>query len=273
MAYETIINKFATMGAQATVGVDTAPLRPRESRNRNVDYTIDINESGELGETFEVLVAPEAVKDLEITVPFQDKSAKHLVLAFRKGNDYTQYLCGHDERHWFVAALPCSVTGVRHAIEMLKPKPVVASQENHAVRAKKRNKRRNAGFIRQGEWFFIPAPEMDGRTDIIVHKNEPLTRGSGKPHTAQHLCRTGGETVYVSRQHQSGLTEGQYRHEIKVNGANPAEFRQAQRDASVFVKGRITHPDHKTVVLKGWHRVLANTETNAPGKEAMRFID
>jgi len=47
-----------------------------------------------------------------------------------------------------------------------------------------------------------------------------------------------------------------------------------QRDASsVYVRGRIWHPDHKTVVLDGWHRVLMNTENLAPGARAVVFLD
>jgi hypothetical protein len=44
----------------------------------------------------------------------------------------------------------------------------------------------------------------------------------------------------------------------------------------VYVKGRITHADHKTVLLDGWHRVVPNTETTVDviGQSiAMGFID
>src|SRR5207253_6043381 len=35
------------------------------------------------------------------------------------------------------------------------------------------------------------------------------------------------------------------------------------RDALVYVRGEITHPDHRTICLEGWHRVLMNTENRS----------
>ena len=32
------------------------------------------------------------------------------------------------------------------------------------------------------------------------------------------------------------------------------------RNPEVYVKGAITHPDHATLVLRGWHRVYLNGE-------------
>ena len=273
MAYENIQEKFEAMGAEAVVSVGAMSISPGRSNDPRINYTIDVNEKRKQGEIFEVLVATEAAGNVEITVPSIDKKIRHLLLAIRSGSDYAQFLCGHDERHWFVATLPRNVGSVRQAIEVLKPEEAASSQKVRGVRRKKRNKRRNAGFIRQGEWFFIPAPELDERKSVVVHTNEPLRRGQGKPHMAQHLCRVGGETVYVSRRHQNGLTESQYRHAVQEAEEDPAEFRLATRDATVYVKGRISHPDHKTVVLNSWHRVVANTETSAPWRPEMRFID
>ena len=50
-------------------------------------------------------------------------------------------------------------------------------------------------------------------------------------------------------------------------------WRQMRRNASVYVRGRIWHPDHKTIVLRYWHRVLMNTESQAPGKSNVTFLD
>jgi hypothetical protein len=46
-----------------------------------------------------------------------------------------------------------------------------------------------------------------------------------------------------------------------------------QRNASVFVRGRVWHPEHKTIVLDEWHRVLMNTEREAPGARSVVFLD
>jgi len=32
--------------------------------------------------------------------------SRHLLLMIRDGRDKLKYLCGHDERHWFAAAVP-----------------------------------------------------------------------------------------------------------------------------------------------------------------------
>jgi hypothetical protein len=46
-----------------------------------------------------------------------------------------------------------------------------------------------------------------------------------------------------------------------------------RRDAEVYVRGRVWHPDHKTLVLACWHRVLMNTEHLAPGRSKVTFLD
>ena len=69
---------------------------------------------------------------------------------------------GRDERHWFAAAVPGDgVHDVRTAIASLRPTEVEGRQA-----------------IRQGEWFFVPAPEVheDAR---VIYRNEPLSRGGG----------------------------------------------------------------------------------------------
>src|SRR5256885_7205432 len=40
-------------------------------------------------------------------------------------------------------------------------------------------------------------------------------------------------------------------------------FSIMKRDATVYVRGKMSHPDHKTVTLIGWHRVLMNTENRS----------
>ena len=40
-----------------------------------------------------------------------------------------------------------------------------------------------------------------------------------------------------------------------------------RRNMQVMVKGRISHPDHKTILLRGWHMVVMNTENQS---DAMR---
>jgi len=46
-----------------------------------------------------------------------------------------------------------------------------------------------------------------------------------------------------------------------------------RRNASVNVRGRVRHADHKTIVLHGWHRVLMNTEGEAKAMRNVAFLD
>jgi hypothetical protein len=43
--------------------------------------------------------------------------------------------------------------------------------------------------------------------------------------------------------------------------------------ADVFAKGAIRHPDHATIDLAGWHRVLMNTEQHARAMQHVVFLD
>ena len=42
---------------------------------------------------------------------------------------------------------------------------------------------------------------------------------------------------------------------------------------ALYAKGAVRHPDHNTIVLHGWHRVLMNTEHAARAMRHVAFID
>ena len=48
---------------------------------------------------------------------------------------------------------------------------------------------------------------------------------------------------------------------------------EMKRNASVYLRGKIEHPDHQTVVLNGWHRVLMNTENRSVAMRFLAFLD
>ncbi len=88
---------------------------------------------------------------------------RHLLLLVREGKDKSKFLCGHDERHWFVAAVPERVglvTNVFAAMEALKPPEVLEAQRRQGIKSRDRQRRKNAAYVRQGEWFFLPAPKV-----------------------------------------------------------------------------------------------------------------
>ena len=194
----------------------------------------------------------------------------------RDRNEKQKFLCGHDERHWFVAAVPESapVGTVRQAKEVLKPADVLAAQSRLGIGTKGRNKRKNAVYHRQGEWFFLPVPGLNV-DDKLVLRDEPIRRSNrGKPHWAEFCYRTGGETVYVCRYHPSGVSEKAYERLLSANpDARGWRWQAMRRNMDVFVRGRIRHADHATIDLHGWHRVLMNTETQAKAMRSVAFLD
>ena len=46
-----------------------------------------------------------------------------------------------------------------------------------------------------------------------------------------------------------------------------------RRNARAYVKGKISHPDHKTIELYVWHMVVMNTEGQSEAKQNVVFLD
>src|SRR5690606_19274620 len=118
-----------------------------------------------------------------------------------------------------VAGIPeaAPVSSVITAKEALKPELVRNLESGKKGKRTRRNRRKTEVFVRQGEWFCVPTPEVEFAEKLILH-NEPLSRGRGsKPHICQSLYRDGGTTVYVCRQHPNGLTAEQHRKLLKQN--------------------------------------------------------
>jgi hypothetical protein len=46
-----------------------------------------------------------------------------------------------------------------------------------------------------------------------------------------------------------------------------------RRDPELYATGAVSHPDHNTIVLHGWHRVLMNTEGEARAMRHVAFLD
>lgn len=90
---------FAKIGARVRVHplVRRTPVGP---------VAIDIGHDRE-GEFFDVAVRPEARPELSILDARPE--LRHLLLMTREDESKHKFLCGHDERHWFVAAEPVGV--------------------------------------------------------------------------------------------------------------------------------------------------------------------
>jgi len=265
METELLETMFGRMGARVRVREVT---RPTERRGPGIDIRTD-----KRGEYFDIGVwfrNPAEYRVIDIR-----PAERHLLLMASTERGKQKFLCGHDERHWFVCAVPgASVSSVKAAMEALQPQEVRTSIRRRVKRVKNRLRRRNEAFVRQGEWFFIPAPNLTVNQKLI-RKDEPLSRGDGgKPHMCQYMYRTGGLPVYVCDRRPMGVSTPAY-HKLLLENPDARSWNWTTRlvNASVYVRGRVSHSDHKTVVLNDWHRVVMNTERNAPGARSVVFLD
>jgi len=269
MNAKNIESKFAMMGARFKVSV--APAQRASN-----DYAVDIQRDGR-GEFFELRVPAQLRASLDVNVLHTDKRDRHLLLFVRETEGKAaRFLCGHDEREWFVAAVPGGASTVLQAKEALKPRAIRDRQNQLKVPTRFRNRRKNAAFRRQGEWFFVPASGW-GRDPInekFVLHNEPLRRGAGKPHIVEQLYRVAGEPVYVCPKHPNGVSEAWYRRLLQTRpGAAQWGWQALRRNPRVYAKGRIRHSDHATITLPDWHRVVMNTETETDTMRNVAFLD
>lgn len=262
---DTLAKPFEKMGAR--IKLDPGPSWRR-------GFSIDIGRDAE-GEFFSFRGSNAAIESLRTAVVDLRPEDRHLLLMVKEGETKHKFLCGFDERHLFVAAVPGqSVKNVPEAMEALKPGIVKERELKVGVKGQGRRRRKNAAYIRQGEWFFIPEPHFSPDPKLVLRK-EPIRRGNGgKPHMCEFVYRSGGETVYVNSDHPNGITQAQWNalchrepHQKKRN------WRVMARNAKVFAKGRVWHADHATIVLPCWHEVRMNLENEAPGFRQVAFLD
>jgi len=240
-----------------------------------LDFAVDIRRDG-AGEFFELRVPTHLREMLDVSVMQSEPKLRHLLLLIRKSGDKPQldrFLCGHDEREWFVAAVPGGASSVRQAMDALQPTDVRDALSRKHVSSRKRYARKNRAFRRQGEWFFVPEPSFVVQ-DKLVLRNEPLRRGAGKPHFVEQLYRTGGEMVHVCGRYPNGLTPDEYRSLLQRNpDAARWGWRLMRRNPGVHARGAVSHSDHATITLPFWHRVIMNTETQSRTMANVAFLD
>ncbi len=88
--------KFEQIGARIQFVDDT-----RTRRRRSGALSINIIHDRR-GEVFEIRFQ----EDAKIDVLDLQPADRHLLLLVRGDGEKSKYLCGHDERHWFVAGIP-----------------------------------------------------------------------------------------------------------------------------------------------------------------------
>jgi hypothetical protein len=142
---------FEKMGARVKV-------RPREDRWGTLpgDQTLELDVRRDKdGEYFDILIGKDAKAELSVLQVVSDD--RHLLLLVKRPDENgkqlkQRFLCGHDERHWFVAAIPeeSPVSTVEKAKEALKPEAVLAREQMVNLSVVEKHSRKNAAFKRQG---------------------------------------------------------------------------------------------------------------------------
>jgi hypothetical protein len=162
--------KFARIGARFKIA-------DRPSRHSRMSGVISVDvQADRKGKFFKIVRRRDS--EAEIAVLDVQPADRHLLLLVREGKDKSKFLCGHDERLWFVAGIPeaTPVGTVRQAKEALKPAEVQTAQAHKRLSGKAPS-RKNAAYVRQGEWFFLPVPGFVV-DEKLVPLNEPLRRAT-----------------------------------------------------------------------------------------------
>lgn len=259
MKLENLHKRFKKMNADISLTNE----KNRSFASRNAPYTIDVNGG--------VFIVNSADETLDINILDEDMKDRHILLNVSrkepnvKGGGHTvineKWLCGHDERDWFVGAIKGGVKNIWEAKQSLKPKEVLVAEA--LLKGKNKQKRKNKARLRQGEWFFLPKPDLVV-ADYLIHKDEPISRGAGsKPHIVEEVYRSGGTNVWV----KGGNIFSQSEYE---SSANKHLFTQRVADATVYGRGYVKHKDHATIYLDGWHQILMNDERRSAN---LRFLD
>ena len=271
MEITALQEKFNRMGARIKI------VEPRRRMFANDQkYSLDVKRDS-VGEFFEMEMKAEDRPIIEVSDVQPDK--RHLLMLIKtpvtgtaRGNRTIihRMLCGHDERHWFAAPVPGGISTVRQAVEALQPKAVREAHAKHGLSHDDRFKHHTAVMVRQGEWFFVPA-NINPSKDLILY-NEPIRRGRSKPHMVEMLYREGGQQVWVGPGQLMGISDTEYRQRVR-KGMNTMGWSRMVRNPQAYAKGKVKHPDHKTIVLDSWHQILQNTENEAPGAKHLAFLD
>jgi hypothetical protein len=247
---KNIQKKFEEIGAKVLI---------EENNTTDTDFRMDIVDR-KAEEVFSISMKKH---DIELQVLQTRKDIRHLLLMAKnkKLNTHEKFLCGLDERHFFLVGVDDNVRNVDQAMSSLKPGFVNFRQKITKVKTKNINKRHNKAFIRQGEWFFIPYNKLY-TSNLIVIKNHSLNG---------HICDEVYEDVvenYFHHKHApAGMLEWAYKKFLKKHPRiHPRKgWTTSSSIFNLYARGHIRHKDHQTIYLNGWHIVLKNRQKHTAG--------
>src|SRR5512140_3073357 len=93
-----LMEKFARMGVRLRISDHQVD---RWGRRFNPQLRLDIGRDHR-GEFYELFASPRVVANVSV-VDLQPRERHLLLMADTPGDGRQKFLCGHDERHWFVA--------------------------------------------------------------------------------------------------------------------------------------------------------------------------
>jgi hypothetical protein len=153
-----------------------------------------------------------------------------------------RYLCGRDDLHLFIVQVREGLA-VAEAHESLKPDEV---RQAEGV---------SPGSVqRQGEWFFVPPSGEE------LERLEAWLRD--RPRAVQLDAPVGGGT----RPHVADFV-------VRIDRRSRTLHREYRRP-EVYAKGAVVHPDHRSLSIEGWRRVVRNREVGGgDDRLRIRWID
>ena len=126
--------------------------------------------------------------------------------------------------------------------------PEAARDAVARVRPRDRFRRRNAAYVRQGEWFFCPGGRCVDEADMPSGRT--ASRGRGEDDLLEFAYRAEARRSLSTREHRAGISASRVRVALAPRSSGVAANRQMVRDPELYAKGFVRpQPDHNTIVL------------------------
>jgi hypothetical protein len=156
----------------------------------------------------------------------------------RTPRDIRHFLLGKDERQLFMCRLPKAATSVKEARESLKAPEVITAEGKSPGKT-----------LRQGEWFLLNMTK-DEEANVKNYLKSSLAVIHKKANVGQFAGRRGGKPHIVDEL-------------ITISAPVLSHGFSVQGRPNVFIRGHLKHPDHETIKLGKWRKVILNAERTA----------
>ena len=245
-------------------------------RRRAKDYAVDIQRDRD-GQFFELRLPTHLRDALDVSVMQNEPKQRHLLLLVRNtaGQEkLDRFLCGHDEREWFVAAVPGGASSVRQAMDRLQPADVQSRLASERVPFKQRYTRKNRCVSSPGRMVLRAGSSVCGERKTCSPQRAVASRSGQAAPRGGTLPRRRRDGLCLLPSIPNGVTERQYRRLLQSNPkAAGWRWRVMRRNMRVFARGTVRHSDHATITLPFWHSVHLNTETQSGTMARVAFLD